>query len=74
MVNMKNNSIDNPGLGKVQRLDANSAADRLLADNGFDSNGLAKDYKSQSVKARTNMMRAIYAVIGALSFMLITLL
>jgi len=74
MVTIKNISIDNPALGTVQRLDLGEAADKLLAANGYGVDGLPKDHKSQSVKARTNMLRALYAVIGALSFMLITLL
>jgi len=62
MITMEKISLDNPSLGKVRRLDVNFAADKLLADNGFNSAGLSKDYKSESIKARTNMMRALYSV------------
>lgn len=74
LIKIKNISIDNPALGKVQRLDLGQAADKLLADNGYGIDGLPKDHKSESVTARTNMMRAIYAAIGGLSFALMLLL
>ena len=74
MVTIKNISIDNPSLGKVQRVDLNQAADKLLAENGYGIDGLPKDHKSQSVKTRTNMMRVIMAAMGVLGFVLMSLL
>ena len=74
VITIKNISADKPALGKVRRVDLNSAADKLLAENGYGVDGLPKDHKSQSVQARTNMMRVILAAMGVLGFVLMSLL